>query len=136
MGWEEALVARLAAAGSLALVPDANIAFFERPRGAAMPALTLTGVSPGVAWTHDGPDTLVIPGVQFDAWGRNKSEVAAVARGLRAEMERLDKVTIGGWTFYPPGVLERERQSVEDLDGTEGVYRWMQDYSFAVGPAA
>lgn len=134
MGMEEALVARLKASAFLNMVAEQNIAFFERPRAGALAAITLTNVTPGVAWTNDGPDTLVIPRIQFDAWGSTKTEVAAVARGIRSEMERLDRVIAGGWEFFPPGLLEMERQSIEPLDGTTGVFRWMQDFTFSGAP--
>jgi hypothetical protein len=126
---EEALVARMVGVAPIAAIIGDRAAWFERPRADGLAALTFTKVTPGREWTHDGPDGLDRPTVQFDCWGLSDAEVAALARAVLAEMETLGEVTVAEWTFHE-AQLEFENWSVEDLDGDVKVFRAQLDFSF------
>jgi hypothetical protein len=125
MAMEEALVARLKAATG---VPS-KVAWFERPREGGLPCVTLQEVSAGEDWTHDGPDGLDSPRVQMDCWATTGTAAMAAARALKAEMERTDTVTVGGWIFHPAS-LELKRATIDELDGGTKVFRVQQDFEF------
>lgn len=133
MNWEEAFRARLSALTELA---SAKVSWFERPRVGAMPHVLLTHVFPGVTWTHDGADGLERPRVQVDVFFTRElnADGRAIARAIRAEMERLDAVTIDGVTFLPPALLEIQRWNAETIDGGVTVLTATQDFSFFVQP--
>lgn len=129
MAMEEALVTRFAGVSAIAAIAGANIAWFERPRVGGLPALTIDKVTPGSDWTMSGPDGLDGPRIQTDCWASSDAEAVALARAVRAEMERVDPVTVGGWIFHPAS-LEFERWSTERLDGDVKVFRVQQDFEF------
>jgi hypothetical protein len=137
---EEDLVARLAGVAPIAAIFDSRISWFELPRAAGLPAIMLTMVYPGEDWTHQGPMALTAPRVQFDVWGLDDTTVATGARLIKAEMQRLDAVTVGDTEFLPPAILELSQPSKDQIGGTESVpglpvYRWLLDMSFSCQPA-
>lgn len=134
MGMEEALIARLTGVGAIADLVVDRVSWFERPRAGGLSAITLTPVTVGEDWTHDGPDGLDGPRIQFDIWGRSSLEALALERAVRAEMETVTPVTVGGCLFHPAS-LERRQWSVEDLDGDTKVFRIQHDYEFYHQPA-
>lgn len=130
-----ALRARLLANATLAGLVS-KMAWGGLPQGSTLPYVRLTKVAPGQEWTHEGPITLVNPRVQIDAWAATDVAAQAIADALQAEMQRLTPVTIGGWTFYPPGWLQSDTgPDVEDLTGGGKGYKVMHDYSFWAKPA-
>ena len=131
---EEALIARLTGAADIAAIVADRVAWFERPRAGGLSAITLTPITVGEDWTHDGPDGLDGPTIQFDIWGRTSLEALALERAVRAEMETVPGVTVGGWLFHPAS-LERRQWSVEDLNADTRVYRIQHDYEFYHQPA-
>lgn len=131
MTMKEALRTRLLGAAG---VPGATVSWFERPRGAGKWIL-LTPVSPGEEWTHDGPDGLGEPRVQIDCWATKSGDALALAAAVKAELQQLVAVTIGGWTFLPPASLELERFDTDDLAGGVKLFRVQQDFEFYVQAA-
>jgi hypothetical protein len=135
MDLQAAFRARLKAVSGLNTPTSGRIEWGTRPQGTGLPALVLTKVAPGQEWTHDGPDALVRPWVQVDIWAANNASAATLAAALQAEMQRLDPVTVGGWTFLPPGTLESDQwPAPEDLAGGGQAYRVIHDYRFWARP--
>lgn len=140
MPMEEDLVARLAGVAPIAAIFGTRVSWFELPRSAGLPAIMLSMVYPGEDWTHAGPMGLVNPRVQFDVWGLDDTSVATGARLIKAEMQRLDPVTIGDTEFLPPAIVEGSQPMRDQIGGTESLegvpaYRWMLDISFFCQPA-
>lgn len=130
MPMHEDLVARLKAdAGIAALLTGANrISWFDRVREAGLPSITLTMVSPGRDWQHDGPDGLDGPRVQFDCWAETRPAAAALARAVRAAMEQSAEV---GDTLFHVGFLEGEQWIAEgEQDGGTTLFRVVLDFMF------
>lgn len=114
-----------------------KIAWGGLPQSTALSYMRLTKVSPGREWTHEGPIALVNPRVQIDVWASTDVGAQAIADALQAEMERLTPVTVGGWTFRPPGMILLDNgPEVEDLAGGTSAYRIIHDYRFWAQPAA
>lgn len=123
---EEALLARLLAASPIAAIVGDRVDWDDRSD--PMPSLTLTKVSPGREWTHDGPDGLDDPRVQFDCWASTKAARTALARAVLAEMEQPR--VAAGWRFHE-GSVELERWTREDdLPGEIPVFRAQLDFTF------
>jgi len=125
MPMEEDLLARLGTAAPIAALVADRVDWFDRPR--ALPALTLTKVSPGREWTMSGPDGLDEPRVQIDAWALTKAGVGALARAVLAEMEQPRDV---GATSFHEASVEFDRWSTEDVAGVGTVFRIQQDFTF------
>lgn len=130
-----ALRARLLANATFAGLIN-KIAWGGLPQGTTLPYVKLTKVAPGRDWTHEGPIALVNPHAQIDIWAATDVAAQAIADALQAEMERLTRITVGGWEFLPPALLEGDRgPDVEDLTGGGKAYRIMHDYSFWARPS-
>jgi hypothetical protein len=128
--------ARLKANSTLSELAGTRMDWGGVPQGSALPYIRLTKVAPGRDWTHDGPNPLVNPRVQLEFYGATAKQAADLAAAAQAEMERLDEVTVEGWTFLPPGQIEIEQgPEPDDLPGGITVYRLMHDYSFFAQPA-
>lgn len=106
MAMEEALVERLVAVAGVAGIAGDRISWFGRQRGDALPALTLSKISPGEEWNHSGPDRLDRPRVRFDCWSAEADDAAALGRAVKAEMRETAEV--GGVRFHP-AMLDAER---------------------------
>lgn len=127
MAMEEALVARLRAATAVAAIAGTRVSWFERPRRGGLPCVVLTMVSPGREWTHEGPDGLDRPRVQFDCWAESDTASLALARAVLAEMEQPG--TVADWVFHE-AALETQRTDIDDLDGGKKLFRVSLDLSF------
>jgi hypothetical protein len=129
-----ALVARLAAVPAIAAITGANIAWLERPRRGALPAITLTMIYPGREYTHEGADELDMPLLQFDFWGEDADDLRALADLVITEMERQPHVDVapgGGVVRFHPAFLERDQDETPvDLDSDLKVYRIIQEWRF------
>jgi hypothetical protein len=136
MDLQEALHARLIASSPLNTLIGNSIHWGLRPQGRPLPAIVLTKVAPGQEWTFSGPGVALNPWVQLDYWGEDYPTLSTIVEAAQAEMQRLTRVTIGGWTFYPPALLLSEQwPGVEQQkDGTKP-HRVTQDYRFWVRPA-
>jgi hypothetical protein len=137
MDLQSAFRARLKANATITALVGTRVDWGDRPSSSALPAIVLTKVSPGREWTHGGPDPLVNPRVQIDIFGASTAQISPIASALQSEMEREDDVTVGGWTFHPPGMLQIDQwPGPEDLIGGGKAYRIIQDYSFWARPSA
>jgi hypothetical protein len=130
---EEDLVARLIAAPPVAALCGERWSWFGRQRGDSVPAGSLTKISPGREWTHDGPDQLDRPRVQIDIWAASDLACAAAARAVRDEMEQA---RIAGSTKFHPAQLSGEGWD-EEVDaaqagglGGERLFRIRMDFLF------
>lgn len=133
---QSAFRARLKAVAGLNTPTAGRIEWGSRPQNTALPAIVLTKATPGREWTHDGPDALVSPLIQVDIYAASNAAAATLAAALQAELERSDRVTVGGWKFLPPGLLENDRwPGPEDLPGGGQAYRISQDYRVWAHPA-
>lgn len=121
---EEALVARLKAADGV----GGAVAWGELPRQAALPSTTLTFITPGREYTHDGPTELDLARVQFDNWGASAPDALARARAVLTEMEQA--VAIADWQFQPAQLEGRLGPEPDDLADGGKVWRVMLDLSF------
>lgn len=122
---EEALVARLTAVATPA---GDRVSWFERVRGDALPALTLTKVSPGREYTHDGPDGLDGPRVQIDSWAATPEDAAGLSRAVLPVMEA--GADVGGVRFHPAELVGETWLAEGEQDGGAPIYRVMQDFIF------
>jgi hypothetical protein len=136
MDLQAAFRARLLGNPTIANLTGGRISWGDRPSSTGLPAIVLTKVSPGRAWTHEGADPMVNPRVQVDIYGATFASVGPIAAAVQAEMEREDRATVGGWKFVPPALLENDVwPGPEDLIGGGKAYRVMHDYSFWAQPA-
>lgn len=125
---EEALTARLAGAAGVAAICGDRISFFGRQRDDALPALVLTTVSPGRAWTLTHPDNLDRAMVQFDCWGTSPAQVLALKMALRTELEA--EATVGGIKFHPAMLAALRTDEETDPDGGPRLFQISLDYLF------
>lgn len=134
---EEALRAHLLASAALkALCP--KVVWDERPQG-TYPATTLTLVSPGREYTHDGFDGLSESRVQADVWSLEKAEALAISRALVAAIEptaTIDAGPAGKWEIGPAFLDSEDGGGTEDLGGGTKVYRRRMDWIVTNRPLA
>lgn len=136
MDVQAAFRARLKAVAALNTPTAGRIDWGTRPQNTALPALVLTKAAPGRDWTHTGPDVLIQPRFQIDIYAASNASAAALSTALQGEMERLTPVTVGGWTFLPPGALINDQwPGPEDLPGGGQAYRVTHDYYVWARPA-
>lgn len=134
---EDAYRARmLAVPGMAELVGGRWGGFGDRPQRGGMPAVGTIVVVPGEIWTHEGVNPLAGPRVQIDVWAETAELVRVICRLIRAEMQRTDRVTAGGWVFLPPAECIIDERSKEPLPGGDPIFRNLFDYSFFAKPAA
>ena len=135
MDLQGAYRARLLANGALAGLVT-KIAWGGLPQATVLSYLRLTKAGAGRSWTHSGPDPLVNPRVQVDVYAATEAALGPIGAALQGEMERLDRVTVGGWQFLPPGIIINEIwQGPEDLIGGGTAYRLIHEYSLWASPA-
>lgn len=135
MDLQGAFRARLLANATIA-AHVTKIAWGGLPQKTALPYLRLTKAATGQEWTHDGPDPLLHPWVQIDIFAAPSSEVGVIVRAIEAEMQRLDNVTIEGWSFLPPGIVVRDfGPELQELPGGGQAFLISQDYRFWAVPA-
>lgn len=134
MDLQAAILARLWPSGALSAAVN-RAAWGGVPEKTTLDYLVLSKVDAGQQWTHSGPDQLVYPWVQFDIYGATRPRAAAIAAALQAEMQRLDRVTVGGWHFDPPAELINDQWTgPETLVGGGEAYRIMHEYRFYAQP--
>lgn len=129
MSWRGDLVARLRGDAALAALLGTRIAFFEAARSwEAYPHLVLQEISPGREYTHDGPDGLDEPRIQFDIYAESGTSIEAVEAALLAEMEGT--ATQGG-TFFHEGYLDsRSTPDPGDRADQRRIQRLSLDFTF------
>lgn len=130
MTWKADLVTRLRAHAGLAALCGARIAWFEAARGwgHTYPQLVLQEIDPGRAYTHDGPDALEQPRVQFDIYAEGGAAIDAVGAALAAAMEAGGSA--GATTFHEGFLQSRATGDPEDLGDQRRVQRMTIDFSF------
>lgn len=135
MDLQEALHARLIASGPLNALIGSSIHWGLRPQGRPLPAIVLTKVAPGQEWTYSGPGVTINPRVQFAYFGDDYPSLSPIVNATQAEMQRLTRLTISGWTFLPPAALVTEvwPDVVQLQDGTKP-HMVIQQYSFWAKP--
>ncbi|MFO6447864.1 DUF3168 domain-containing protein [Erythrobacter sp. NE805] len=127
--WRQDLLARLRETEALAAVFGTRIAWFEASRSwEAFPRLVLQEISPGREYTHDGPDGLDGPRVQFDIYAETDAGLLAGETALIAAMETTaDK----GGTRFGMGFLEaRSSPEPGDLANDRRILRLSLDFTF------
>lgn len=134
MGMEEALLARLCGAATLARCFGDRWDWYDRPRVdddhpcETIPAGSLSLIDPGEEWTHSGPDGLDEARVRFELWARDKATLVACKRLVRAEMHQARDVP--GWRFHEAS-MELERTDKDDGDENSDVlFRVTMDFLF------
>lgn len=130
MSWRGDLITRLRADAALAAALGTRIAFFENARGwgDTYPQLVLQEVTPGREYTHDGPDGLDQPRVQFDIYALSGAVIETVEAALLAEMEGAADQ---GATRFHHGYLEsRQMLPSDDLADQTRVLRMSMDFTF------
>lgn len=127
--WRQDLIARLRADAALAAAFGTRIAFFEAARSwTAYPQLVLQEVSPGREYTHNGPDGLDGPRVQFDIYATDDASLLAAETALMAEME--SEVTVGGTKFHHGYLEARSMPDPGDLANQRRILRLSLDFTF------
>jgi hypothetical protein len=128
VSWRGDLVSRLRADATLASLLGTRIAWFEAGRSwTAFPQLVMQEISPGREYTHNGPDGLDGPRVQFDIYAATGTSAEAVEAALLACMEAGG--TRGDTTFHP-AFLEDRGMSAEDLADGQRALRLRMDFIF------
>lgn len=123
---EEALTAWLLAGTGLTALVGTRITWDDRPQGEALPAITLSFISPGVEYHHGGASTLAGPRVQCDCWGAKSLQAAEVSRALRSRMEALSGA---GHASLRAAFLAADRTGgSEDIGGGNMVFRRIVDF--------
>ena len=130
MSWRNDLITRLRGDAALAARLGARIAWFENARGwgQTYPQLVLQEISPGREYTHDGPDGLDEPRVQFDIYALSGGEIEAVEAALLAEME--SPANVGGTGFDHAFLEGRRMLPSADLADQTRVLRMSMDFTF------
>jgi hypothetical protein len=118
---EEALLARLLAATSVAALVGDRGAWDERPGGDLFPSLMLSLVTPGRAYTHDGAHGLQSPLVQIDCFATTPDAAKALATAVVLVLEPA--TTIGGIIFQRSFLEGARSFEPEDLPGGIRVFR-------------
>ena len=130
MSWRGDLITRLRAVPALAALLDDRIAFFENARrwGQTYPQLVLQEITPGREYTHDGPDGLDEPRVQFDIFAVSGGSIEAVEAALLAAME--SEADAGDTRFHHAFLDGRRMLASDDLGNGRRVLRMSMDFTF------
>ena len=130
MSWRGDLVTRLAGDAALAALVGTRVAWFEAARSwTEFPRLVLQEISPGREYTHDGPDGLDRPRVQFDIYAETGASIEAVEAALLAEMEQT-QVEAGDTRFHFGFVVGRRMLDPVDLGNNRRAQRLTLDFEF------
>lgn len=130
MGWRADLQARLRADAQLAALCGARISWFESARSHAgiYPRVVMQQVTPGRDYTHDGPDGLDHPSVQFDIFAADGAQAEAVETVLLAVMEAGG--TRGGTLFHNGFLQGTNLGDPVDMADQDRAYRISMDFEF------
>lgn len=130
MGMEESLIARLkAASGAEVLTEGPNrVTYFERVRGAGLPALSVMSISNTDGWTHDGPTGFDWVRVRIDEWATTRTGVIALKRVVRAEMQVAK--TVDNVRFQRAERLAERTIDEGEQEGGEPLFHVQQEFGF------
>ncbi len=126
---EADLVARIAAMG---LAVGNRVSWVDRPKADALPAITLTRISPGRSYTHDGAIAQKDARVQADVWARSHVEAAQIEAALIAALEPAATV---GSTKFGRAFLNGSPDLPTDMLGGVKVFRRAPDFQVWHEPA-
>lgn len=131
---EADLIARLLADSGLSALVGNRVNYLSRVQAEDLPAITITQVVPGRAYTMAGPQGTHGTRVQFDIWAELEQATVALAilRALRAVLEAPAKV---GATAFMMGFEQSRRDSVEDVAGHGEIIRISVDHTIWWQPA-
>jgi len=129
---EDDLIARLLADSRLSALVDNRVNYLFRVQGEPLPAISITHVAPGRAYTMDGPQGTHGTWMQFDIWADRAATAIAILAAMRVVLEAPAKV---GATAFMMGFEKSRRDSVEDEAGGGEVARISVDYSIWWLPA-
>lgn len=121
------MIADLRSAAELAALlsihrDHAAVFWLARPTRSELPAITLEGVSTDVGYSQSGPAKLRSRRIQVDAWSLNiPSDALQVFSAARKLIE-------GGFTNRWRGFQLDERDTFEDLDGDQRIFRTSGDF--------
>ena len=128
MSWRTDLIVRLRADAGVAAALGTRVAWIEAGgTWSAYPQLVLHEISPGREYTHDGPDGLDRPRVQFDVWGQGIAQLEAAEAALLTVMEAGGDQ---GATRFHEAALEDRETGVEDLSDQVRIHRLRMDFTF------
>jgi hypothetical protein len=130
MALEEALVARVkTAAGVEAMIDEPNrITYFERVRGAGLPAISILTVSITDGWTHDGANGFDWVRVRFDIWAAKRTDAVELGRLIRADMQVAKEIS--GVRFQRAERLAQRNIDEGEQEGGGELFRLQQEYGF------
>lgn len=123
---EEALATHLLAQAGLTALAGDRIAWARRAQGSALPAIVLHVISRTPQYTMDGEANAKPQRIQVDCWGGSYGSAKAVARQATAALSGV-LATVGAVAFLG-GFKEGERDSFEQGDGADGLYRVSMDF--------
>ena len=130
MSWRGDLKDRLRGDAALQSLCANRISWFEARRSwAEYPQIVMQEISPGRDYTHDGPDGLDEPRVQFDILAEDGADIEAVETALLAEMEQAG-VEQGSTRFGFGFLVDRRMLDPVDLGNNRRVQRLKMDFQF------
>lgn len=114
-----------------------RVSWIDRARAGALPAITLSRVFPGRAYTHDGADALKGTRIQADIWATSPAEAETIETALIAALETppLTSVTIGATKFGPSFLNGSPDFQPETIEGGIRVFRRAPDFTIWNEPA-
>lgn len=122
---EDDLIARLLADAALAALVGNRINYLFRVQGEPLPAISITLVAPGRAYTMSGPQGTHGTLMQFDVWAERAATALAIHNALRAVLEAPAVV---GTTIFQMGFQISRRDDVEDVAGNGEISRISADF--------
>lgn len=124
--FEEALTARMLASSGVSAIIATRANWGQRPKGEALPGLTMLNVSPGRFYLHSGADGIFNPRVQMDLYGSTSLEANTLKRALITEME-TPSTHLG--VDFSVSLLDAERGPlIEDVGGGAKAHRFSLDF--------
>lgn len=128
MAMEEALVERLTGDATIAAIAGNRVSWFWFQRGDAGARIALVKVSPGEFWTHQGPDGLPKPRVQFECRAETAVAAMALSRAVIAEMHQA--ADIGSVRFHPAQLVGEQFIDEGKQPGGAQFYRVSLEFLF------
>lgn len=130
---EEALLARLQANVALAALVVTRVNWLERPPKDALPGVTLSIISSGRAYHHEGTDGLHGARVRVDSWGATYESAKRTAHATRDAIEPAD--IVAGIAFNRSFQIGERDLGPDDIPGGGKVFRVSQDFRVWWKPA-
>lgn len=104
-----------------------KVHWVDRPQGESLPGLTLTVISPGTNYDHDGRVGLQYARIQLDCWGATYAEAKILSRGVSREMEEtFENENIA---FDEAFELRNSDEKPDELPGGTKVFRVLMEFN-------